>query len=116
MQQIADFDVSVAVVTVFNLGTLTKQGIGFVKQQNSTTGLRSQIITSSGFGSSQSSTFTSRDRNLWGAVLEGGFKPLAQDIVERNASATRRLQNLPKLWYMGAGSSVQIFVNTPFEL
>ncbi|OLT58463.1 hypothetical protein [Moorena bouillonii] len=77
---------------------------------------RSQIITSSGFGSSQSSTFTSRDRNLWGAVLEGGFKPLAQDIVERNASATRRLQNLPKLWYMGAGSSVQIFVNTPFEL
>ncbi|NEP48174.1 MAG: hypothetical protein F6K65_04795 [Moorea sp. SIO3C2] len=77
---------------------------------------RSQIITSSGFGSSQSSTFTSRDRNLWGAVLEGGFKPLADDIVQRNVSATRRLQNLPKLWYMGAGSSVQIFVNTPFEL
>ncbi|NEO70495.1 TrbI/VirB10 family protein [Moorena sp. SIO3H5] len=77
---------------------------------------RSQITTSSGFGSSQSSTFTSRDRNLWGAVLEGGFKPLADDIVQRNASATRRIQNLPKLWYMGAGSSVQIFVNTPFEL
>ncbi|NER27605.1 MAG: TrbI/VirB10 family protein [Symploca sp. SIO1C4] len=75
---------------------------------------QSTSSTSSFF--SQTTTTRSGDPNILGAVLEGGFTPLAEQILRRNEQATQKLLNRPELWYVRAGDSVQVFVNQSFEL
>ena len=75
----------------------------------------SEINTFSTSGFSQSRT-DNDNPDLVGAVLEGGFQPLAKDIQERNRQATGILLSRPQIWELDAGSSVQVFVNGTFEL
>lgn len=68
-----------------------------------------------GYGFSSSTTSSSGDRNILGAVLDGGFTPLTQQILKRNERGLEEMMSRPNVWYVRAGATVQVFVNQSFE-
>ena len=75
-----------------------------------------QISTNSGLGSINSFSLIRRSRsNILGAVLEGGFEPLTQQILQRNQQALQEIQQRQEVWYVKAGTNVQVFVNQSFQ-
>ena len=94
----------------FAVGSLAKVGkvLNQPKEQ--------QILTSSGFGGTNSFSSIRRNReNIFGAVLEGGFEPLTQQILKRNQQALQELERQGDVWYVKAGTNVQVFVNQSFQ-
>ncbi len=96
--------------SIFALGSLAKVGEILNQPENQTS------TFSSGSDFSQSTTSTSREPNYLGAVLEGGFKPLTEEYLQRNQQQVQELLQRQKLWYVEQGSEVQVFVNKSFEL
>jgi Bacterial conjugation TrbI-like protein len=75
-----------------------------------------QISTNSGLSSINSFSSIRRSRsNILGAVLEGGFEPLTQQILQRNQQALQEIQQRQEVWYVKAGTNVQVFVNQSFQ-
>ncbi|BAZ40222.1 hypothetical protein NIES4101_61830 [Calothrix sp. NIES-4101] len=94
----------------FAVGSLAK--IGKVLNQPK----EEQISTNSGFGGTSSFSSIRRNRsNILGAVLEGGFEPLTQQILQRNQQALQEIQRREDVWYVKAGTEVQVFVNQTFQ-
>ena len=94
----------------FAVGSLAKVGkvLNQPKEQ--------QISTSSGFGGTNSFSSIRRNReNIFGAVLEGGFEPLTQQILKRNQQALQELRKQEDVWYVKTGTNVQVFVNQSFQ-
>ncbi|MEL6164426.1 MAG: TrbI/VirB10 family protein, partial [Cyanobacteria bacterium J06628_3] len=94
----------------FAVGSLAK--IGKVLNQPK----EQQISTSSGFGGTNSFSSIRRNReNIFGAVLEGGFEPLTQQILKRNQESLQKIRQREDVWYVKAGTNVQVFVNQSFQ-
>jgi Bacterial conjugation TrbI-like protein len=75
-----------------------------------------QTSTNSSFGGTSSFSSIKRNRsNILGAVLEGGFEPLTQQILQRNQQALQEIQRREDVWYVKAGTEVQVFVNQTFQ-
>ena len=94
----------------FAVGSLAKVGkvLNQPKEQ--------QISTRSGLGGTNSFSSIRRNReNILGAVLEGGFEPLTQEIIKRNQQALQKIQQQENVWYVKAGTNVQVFVNQSFQ-
>ncbi|MEM9925394.1 MAG: TrbI/VirB10 family protein [Cyanobacteria bacterium P01_D01_bin.50] len=97
-------------VETFTVSSLAKVGkvLNQPKEQ--------QISTSSGFGGTNSFYSVRRNReNILGAVLEGGFEPLTQQILKRNQEALQKIRQREDVWYVKAGTNVQVFVNQSFQ-
>jgi hypothetical protein len=94
----------------FAVGSLAK--VGKVLNQPK----EEQTSTNSGFGGTSSFSSIRRNRsNILGAVLEGGFEPLTQQIIQRNQQALQEIQGREDIWYVKAGTEVQVFVNQTFQ-
>jgi hypothetical protein len=93
---------------MFVFGALGKVG-EILNRPDTTT---NTTTTDSSF--SQTVISSTDEPNLWGAVLEGGFNPLTEQIKERNQQEIDELLNRPQLWYIPSGQRVQIFVNSTF--
>ncbi|MEM7557282.1 MAG: TrbI/VirB10 family protein, partial [Cyanobacteria bacterium P01_A01_bin.84] len=94
----------------FAVGSLAKVGkvLNQPKEQ--------QISTNSSFGGTNSFSSIRRNReNIFGAVLEGGFEPLTQQIFKRNQEALQKIRQREDVWYVKAGTKVQVFVNQSFQ-
>ena len=103
-------DIAARDAETFVVGSLAK--VGKVLNQPK----EEQFSTSSGLGGN--SSFSSRrrsDSNILGAVLEGGFEPLTEQIVERNKRKISEIKQQKKVWYIPANTRVQIFVNQSFQ-
>ena len=70
----------------------------------------------SAFSSRRRTRINRGDPNLLGAVLEGGFTPLLQQIQRRNSQAIAQIQSRPNLWYITPNKKVVVFVNRSFDL
>lgn len=96
-------------ITTFLFGAASR--VGQVLTQPDT-----QSSTSvNGYGFSSSTTSSSGDRNILGAILDGGFTPLTQQILKRNERGLEEMMSRPNVWYVRAGATVQVFVNQSFE-
>jgi hypothetical protein len=95
--------------TTFLFGSLAKVGevINRPDVESST--------STSGSGFSTSTTTRSSSPNLLGAVLEGGFAPLTKQILQRNERDLQKMLQRSDVWYVRAGTNVQVFVNQSFE-
>lgn len=94
----------------FVVGSLAK--VGKVLNQPK----EEQIFNSSGFGGTTTFSSNRQNRtNILGAVLEGGFEPLTQQMLERNQRALTSIQQQEQVWYIKAGTNVQVFINKSFE-
>jgi hypothetical protein len=102
--EIASMDASTAF-----LGVIAKVGEVLNLPQQET----SQSINNG--TTSITTTSTTRKPNILGAVMEGGAKPLIDQIMQRNQRAIQQMEQVKNLWYMKAGESVQIFVNQSFK-
>ncbi|BAY93647.1 MULTISPECIES: TrbI/VirB10 family protein [unclassified Tolypothrix] len=95
----------------FIVGSLAK--VGKVLNQPKS----QQISTSSGLGGTNTfSSISGGSENILGAVLEGGFEPLTQQILQRNQQALAEIQQREEVWYIPAGTDIQVFVNQSFQL
>jgi Bacterial conjugation TrbI-like protein len=95
----------------FVVGSLAKVGKVLNQPQEE------QYSTSTGFGGT--TTFSSTRRgspNILGAVLSGGFEPLTEQILERNKRSLSEIEQRKAVWYVRAGSDIQVFVNQSFQL
>lgn len=68
------------------------------------------------FGSRRRTRVDRNKPNILGAVLEGGFTPLLQQIQQRNERAIAQIQSRPNLWYITPNQKVVVFVNRSFDL
>ncbi|MBE9109269.1 hypothetical protein IQ273_07555 [Nodosilinea sp. LEGE 07298] len=74
----------------------------------------SQTSTGSVFYSS--STTTNPAPNILGAVLEGGFDALHDQVSDRQQQEIKDILSRPNVWYIPSGQSVQVFTGTSFEV
>ncbi|MBD1922593.1 conjugal transfer protein TrbI [Microcoleus sp. FACHB-831] len=96
--------------TAFLFGSLSRVG-QVLTQPNS-----ESSTSVGGFGYSSTTSSRSGDRNVLGAILDGGFTPLVQQILKRNEQHLEEITSRPDVWYVRAGENVQVFVNRSFEL
>jgi Bacterial conjugation TrbI-like protein len=67
--------------------------------------------TTSGIGSSSTSVVNNNERNVFGALLEGGFKDIPNIWNQRNQEALSQLANQPKVYQIPKGRTIRVFVN-----
>ncbi|MGD1871562.1 MAG: TrbI/VirB10 family protein [Mastigocoleus sp.] len=97
-------------IETFGAGSLAK--VGRVLNQPS----EEQLSTNSGIGGTNTFSSIRRNRsNVLGAILEGGFEPLTQQILQRNQRAIKKIQQQQEVWYLKSGTSVRVFVNQSFQ-
>jgi hypothetical protein len=65
----------------------------------------------SGFGSSSTNVINNRDPNVFGALLEGGFRDIPGIWSQRNQQALAQLANQPKVYQIPKGRTIRVFVN-----
>jgi Bacterial conjugation TrbI-like protein len=95
--------------TSFVYGAL--KNVGAVLTQPDT-----QSTVSSGVGGFTSSSSSQSKPNILGAVLQGGFNPLAQQQTQRSEAEVQQLLKATRLWFLPQGTNVQISVNQPLTL
>lgn len=96
--------------TTFVFGSLAK--VGKVLNEPDET----SSFASVGIGGSSSTTSIKRRKpNLLGALLEGGFTPLTEQILARNQAVLTEISKREDVWYVRAGTDVQVVVNQSFE-
>ena len=86
--------------------------VGFVFTQPNTT---SEVVSGS-FNKSVTTTVDNRNREVWSAVLDGFFNPLAERISERSLRQEAELEKLPDLAVLEVGTEVSIIANDTFAL
>jgi hypothetical protein len=69
-----------------------------------------------GDGFRQTSSVTQGETSRLGAVLEGGLKPLTEQLTEQNQREIEAFNERRPLWEVKAGTEVQVFVNRSFQL
>jgi Bacterial conjugation TrbI-like protein len=67
--------------------------------------------TTSGIGSSSTNVVNNNERNVFGALLEGGFKDIPNIWNQRNQQALSQLANQPKVYQIPKGRTIRVFVN-----
>ncbi len=91
--------------------TAVLSGFGRVGQVFAEPKVRSSSSISGGFGNS-TTTVESRDPQIWSAVLDGFFSPLAKRMESRSDRATEELLNRPNVAVVNKGTPVSITVNS----
>ncbi|MEG5207229.1 hypothetical protein QUB69_36030, partial [Microcoleus sp. AT13-A6] len=89
--------------------TAVLSGVGRVGQVFAEPKVRSSSSISGRFGSS-TTTVESRDPQIWSAVLDGFFSPLAKRMESRSDRATEELLNRPNVAVVNKGTPVSITV------
>ena len=103
--QIASMDFGIA-----GLGAVAKIGeiLNRPKQQQQQSISGSQISTTT--------SSTTGNPNIIGAVMEGAATPVLESIQKRNQEAIERLSEQENVWFLPVGESVQVIVTKPFDL
>ncbi len=91
--------------------TAVLSAVGRVGQVFAEPKVRSSSNISGRFGSS-TTTVESRDPQIWSAVLDGFFSPLAKRMESRSDRATEELLNRPNVAVVNKGTPVSITVNS----
>ena len=95
---------------VSSLSGLGKVGEVFT-QPNTTSS-----VVSGSFGSSVTTTVDNRNREVWSAVLDGFFNPLADRISDRSLRQEVELEKLPNIAVLEVGTEVTIIANDTFAI
>ena len=95
---------------VSSLSGLGKVGEVFT-QPNTTSS-----VVSGSFGSSVTTTVDNRNREVWSAVLDGFFNPLAERISDRSLRQEVELEKLPNIAVLEVGTEVSIIANDTFAI
>ncbi|MGK7893727.1 MAG: hypothetical protein AB4372_08900 [Xenococcus sp. (in: cyanobacteria)] len=95
---------------VSSLSGLGKVGEVFTEPNTSSS------LVSSSFGSSVSTVVNNSNREVWSAVLDGFFNPLADRISDRSLRQEAELEKLPNLAVLEVGTEVTMIANDSFVI
>ena len=95
---------------VSSLSGLGKVGEVFTQPNSS-----SSVVTGN-FSSSVTTTVDNRNREVWSAVLDGFFNPLADRISDRSLRQEVELEKLPNIAVLEVGTEVTIIANDTFAI
>ncbi|BAY92433.1 MULTISPECIES: TrbI/VirB10 family protein [unclassified Tolypothrix] len=73
----------------------------------------SQVVTTNAGGTVVSST--NPQSNLLAGILEGGMNTVVPQIAQRNQQAATEMMQRTNVWFLPAGTEVEIYVNQPIE-
>ncbi|OUL24543.1 hypothetical protein BV378_19385 [Nostoc sp. RF31YmG] len=73
----------------------------------------SQVVTTNAGGTVVSNT--NPQRNLLAGVLEGGMNTIVPQIAQRNQQAMSDMMQRTNVWFLPAGTEVEIYVNQAME-
>jgi len=104
-EQIASMDLGMA-----GLGAVAKIGEILNRPQ------QQQQQSISGNQISTTSTSTTGNPNIIGAVMEGGATPVLESIQKRNQAAIESLSKQQNSWFLPAGESLEVVVTKAFDL
>ncbi|AFZ38000.1 hypothetical protein Sta7437_4538 (plasmid) [Stanieria cyanosphaera PCC 7437] len=93
---------------VSSLAGLGKVGEVFT-QPNTTSS-----VVSSSFGSNVTTIVDNRNREVWSALLDGFFNPLAERISDRSLRQETELEQLPNIAVLEVGTEVSLIANDSF--
>ncbi|MDZ8055511.1 MAG: TrbI/VirB10 family protein [Aulosira sp. ZfuVER01] len=74
----------------------------------------SQVVTTNAGGTVVSNT--NPQRNILAGVLEGGMNTIVPQISQRNQQAMSDMMQRTNVWFLPAGTEVEIYVNQAMEL
>ncbi|MDZ8092302.1 MAG: hypothetical protein RMZ42_10200 [Nostoc sp. DedQUE05] len=60
-------------------------------------------------------TITENKRNLAAGVLEGGMNSVVPQIAQRNQQAIAQMSQQGGVWFLAAGTNIEIYVNQPTQ-
>ncbi|MEH2231614.1 MAG: hypothetical protein V7K71_18660 [Nostoc sp.] len=60
-------------------------------------------------------TITENRRNLAAGVLEGGMNSVVPQIAQRNQQAIAQMSQQTNVWFLAAGTNIEIYVNQPTQ-
>ncbi|MEH2251795.1 hypothetical protein [Nostoc sp.] len=92
-----------------NLPDTHLQAISGVADATGTTTNTSTSTTNSGY----ITTITEPRRNLAAGVVEGGLNSVVPQIAQRNQQAIAQMSQQTNVWFMKAGTTVELYVNQP---
>jgi hypothetical protein len=72
------------------------------------------VVNGGVFGGSTSTS--THNRNILGAVLQGGGQPVLQGQIKRNEQRSQAVQAREAIWHLGPGSQISIFTTTPLTI
>jgi hypothetical protein len=93
-------------VGLFVLGGLGKAAELFNRSE-------SQVVTTNAGGTIVSST--NPQRNILAGVFEGGMNTVVPQIAQRNQQAIAEMSQRTNVWFLPAGTEVEIYVNQAME-
>ncbi len=74
----------------------------------------SQVVTTS--GSSTIVSNTNPQRNILAGVFEGGMNTVVPQIAQRNQQAISQMSQRTNVWFLPAGTAVEIYANQAIQL
>jgi hypothetical protein len=87
------------------------QNVGKVLTQGDT----SSTIIAGVTGTSSSST-TTANPDIIGAILQGGFNPLATENIARSTKEIERLMGSSRIWFLPSGTNIQVIVDRLIQI
>jgi Bacterial conjugation TrbI-like protein len=90
-----------------DLGIFVLGGLGKAAELSNRS--ESQVVTTNAAGTIISNT--NPQRNIWAGVLEGGMNTVVPQIIQRNQQAISQMSQRSNVWFLPAGTEVEIYVN-----
>ncbi|MBD2196159.1 MULTISPECIES: TrbI/VirB10 family protein [Calothrix] len=73
-----------------------------------------QVVTTT--GSTTIVNSTNPDRNILAGIFEGGMNTVVPQIAQRNQQAIAQMSQRTNVWFLPAGTAVEIYVNQSIQL
>ncbi|MBW4565507.1 MAG: TrbI/VirB10 family protein [Mojavia pulchra JT2-VF2] len=98
-------------IASMDLGLFVLGGLGKAAELINRT--ESQVVTTS--GSSTIVSNTNPQRNILAGVFEGGMNTVVPQIAQRNQQAISQITQRTNVWFLPAGTAVDIYVNQSMQ-
>jgi hypothetical protein len=98
-------------IASMDIGLFVLGGLGKAAELINRT--ESQVVTTS--GSSTIVSNTNPERNILAGVFEGGMNTVVPQIAQRNQQAISQMSQRTNLWFLPAGTAVEIYANQALQ-
>ena len=108
----SQFPNQVSSITSMDAGLFILGGLGKAAELFNRT--QSQVVTTSQAGSIVSNN--NPQRNILAGVMEGGTSSVVPQIAQRNQQAIAQMMQRTNIWFLPAGTEVEVYINQLLQL
>ncbi|MFM7573967.1 MAG: TrbI/VirB10 family protein [Snowella sp.] len=108
----SQFPNQVSSITSMDAGLFILGGLGKAAELFNRT--ESQVVTTSQAGSIVSNN--NPQRNILAGVMEGGMSSVVPQIAQRNQQAIAQMMQRTNIWFLPAGTEVEVYINQLLQL